>query len=256
MMPAWSPDGRWLAWSDFALRTGGIRVMGSDGRVFRTFRPSLDVQVYPTWSGDSRQLAFWDVSRLGGLLKVADIERGTVREVLRRSHPRIEGAWGLEWMPGGRDLLIQTDDSHSATLDTISGNRRDIRKQAVEMGFISPDRRWRAFCEGPTPSPIHVVPLNSDAEPMILQVSAFPSEALLGWWPDGSLLEIRGSTDPSQTSQEELWRRPLNGAPAEPLGVSGTNIIYLSVAPDAKRVAYGTQTFGQELWTLKPVRPH
>lgn len=255
MMPAWSPDARWLAWSDFAPRTGGIQVTDSNGRVIRTFRPSLDVQVYPTWSDDSRELAFWDVSRNGGILKVVDIEKGTAREVLRWSHPQIEGAFDLSWLPGGRELLINIGNAHTATLDTISGSLRDICKQTAELGFISPDRRWRAYCEGMTPSPIHVVPLNSDGEPITLHVSTFPSEALIGWWPDGSLLEVRGATDSNLSSQDELWRRPLNGEPAEWLGITGTNIIYVSVASDGKHVAYGTQTFGQELLTLKPVRP-
>jgi hypothetical protein len=51
----------------------------------------------------------------------------------------------------------------------------------------------------------------------------------------------------------ELWRRPLDGAPAEPLGITGTNMIYVTVSSDARRIAYSTQTFGQELWLLKPV---
>jgi len=240
-MPVWSPDGRWLAWS-----AGGIRVAHSDGRDYRSFRPSLDVQVYPAWSHDSRQLAFWDVSRMGGILKVADLESATTREVWRWSHPQVEGAWDVAWMPGGRELRVQTDSRHHATLDTVSGDLRDIREQTPELGLISPDRRWRAFCDSEPPYPIHAVPLDASSEPLTLPVSGFPPPSLLGWWPDGSLLEIRGETP------GELWRRPLKG-PAEPLGIVGTNINSASVAPDAKRVAYVTQTYGQELWTL-PVK--
>ena len=91
---------------------------------------------------------------------------------------------------------------------------------------------------------------------LVLPASKVDGEALVGWWPDGSLFETRTPSHHFGPSEDELWRRPLNGSPPEPLGVTGTGIVYASAAQDGKRIAYGTQTWGQELWLLKPnVRP-
>jgi Tol biopolymer transport system component len=256
MMPALSPDGQWLAWTDFTPRTGGMRVTGKDGRAFRTFEPSLDVQILPAWSDDSTYLAFWDVSRLGAILKIVDVEIGTTRDVMRVTHPRI---WrrdlALEWIPGGHELLITPDAKPLVVLDITSGKQRAFHvppgADMMDHPFISRDGHWLAFCDRDQHGPIHVVPLSTSGPARTLPVSAAAS--LLGWWPDGSLLEVHELTDSRRSSRVELWRRPLDGAPAEPLGITGTNMIYVTVSSDARRIAYSTQTFGQELWLLKPV---
>jgi hypothetical protein len=118
---------------------------------------------------------------------------------------------------------------------------------------LSTPSRWCSllFCEGPVGAPIHVIPLvpavaGSDRRKV-------DGEGLLGWWSDGSLFEIRAPSHPEGPPQDELWRLPLDGSPPEPLGVTGTNIVYASVTSDGKRIAYNTQTWGQELWLLKPL---
>jgi len=72
---------------------------------------------------------------------------------------------------------------------------------------------------------------------------------------DGSLFETHAPSHPEGPPEDELWRLPLDGAPPEPLGITGTGIFYASVTRDRKRIAYSTQTFGQELWLLKPCSP-
>jgi trimethylamine:corrinoid methyltransferase-like protein len=50
----------------------------------------------------------------------------------------------------------------------------------------------------------------------------------------------------------ELWRVPLDGSGAQSMGLSAPGMIYVSLAPDGRTVAYGTATFSRELWTLSP----
>ena len=87
--------------------------------------------------------------------------------------------------------------------------------------------------------------------------SGAESEGLLGWWPDSrSLLETRAAGPDEPPSLAELWRLPLDGTTPQRLGVTGTGIVYASIAPDARRIAYSTQTFESEVWLLKAEMPH
>ena len=61
-MPVWSPDGRFLAWSD-GLENGEVRVATSDGKTVRRIQTRTGA-VFPAWSRDSRRVAFWSMSRL------------------------------------------------------------------------------------------------------------------------------------------------------------------------------------------------
>jgi serine/threonine protein kinase/Tol biopolymer transport system component len=258
MMPAWSPDGRWLAWSDFTVRAGGIRVTGADDRVVRAFQPTLNVQVMPTWSDDSRQLVFLDLGNYEGILKVADVATGVTRDILRSP----SGVWPtVAWLPGGRELLMMPDGKHIVAVDVSTGRQREIHAAppSDDIGplFVSPDGQSLLFCEGhEEPSPIHVIPLGPRGLSVVLPASRAESEALLGWWPDGTLFETRMPDHPVGLAPNELWRRPLDGTPPQPLGVSGPGIYYASAALDGKRIAYVTQTFGQDLWLLKPTEGH
>ena len=257
-MPAWSPDGQWLAWSE----AREIRVSRGDGAIVRVFRPELNIQIYPTWSANSRQLAFWDVSDLGALLKVADVETGTTLEILRLSHPQIEGAFDLGWS-GPRKLLIDAlTPRHITAVDIATGDRRQVYETATPNTrgsfYVSPDGHSLAFCEGlEHPAPIHIMPLHPNGISLTRPAKA-EGEGLLGWWPDGrSLLETRTPGPDEPTSSVEICRLPLDGTTPERLGVTGTNIVYASIAPDARRIAYSTQTsFGSEVWFLKAQIPH
>ncbi len=213
-MPALSPNGRWLAWSDFRLRIGGMRVTGSDGRVFRLFHPSLDSQIMPAWSNDSTQLAFWDVSRLSALLKIVNVESGTTREGPRLTHPVVWGSdIALAWIPGGRELLITPGTMPSVALDTISGNQRvihfPVQADSIAYPLISRDCHCLAFCDRLQHGPIHVVPLSPGGQEKTLPVSA--AESLVGWWPDGSLLEVRDITDSEPSFRPSCGVDPWTG---------------------------------------------
>jgi Tol biopolymer transport system component len=255
MMPAWSPDGRWLAWSDFR-RTGGVRVEDRDGRVTRAFKPSVGVQVNPAWSHDSNRLAFWDVNRLSAVLTVADVEGGTTRDVLRLTHPAFEGAYELAWMPGGRELLIPKPTKIVA-LDLATGRQREVH--AVPPGhssgpyYVSPNGHSMVFCEGiESPAPIHVVPLGPRGLSRVRPASRADAEALFGWWSDTELLETRAPGHPEGTYQDEVWRVPLSGEPPEPLGIKATNIVYMSGNAASRRIAYNMVLGDSEFWLLTP----
>ncbi len=79
--PAWSPDGRWIAYFSDASGEYQLCVAESNGagetRQLTQFEPGHFLY-HPTWSPDSKSIAFWD--QTGGLF-LADVEKGTTRLV-------------------------------------------------------------------------------------------------------------------------------------------------------------------------------
>ena len=80
----------------------------------------------PVWLRDSIHLAFWDVGRFGALLKVASLESGPTREILRRTHWNWDGLYALAWMTGGHELLLTPDRRHVVAVDIDTGRQREI----------------------------------------------------------------------------------------------------------------------------------
>jgi hypothetical protein len=78
----------------------------------------------------------------------------------------------------------------------------------------------------------------------------------MGWDPDGrDLVEVRfESRQSGPFMQNALWRVPLDGSAAQSMGVAAPGMVYASLAPDGRRVAYGAATFGKELWTITPAQ--
>jgi Tol biopolymer transport system component len=109
----WSPDGKRLA---FLARLNGkhlrIFLARPDGSSPEPITPDDDEQGLPSWSPDSRQLAFGDVPPEFGMatgsevLHVYDLETRRVTDV-----PGSRGLWTARWSPDGRYLAALTIDT-------------------------------------------------------------------------------------------------------------------------------------------------
>jgi len=78
--PAWSPDGKWIAYFSDATGEYELYVTQSDGRgdARRLTNLKAGFLYEPTWSPDSKRLCFWDKA---GNLYAADAESGKTKNV-------------------------------------------------------------------------------------------------------------------------------------------------------------------------------
>jgi len=94
--PAWSPDGRWIAFVRRPQNSdrGQLAVMRPDGSAVRLLAPRFEDVVDLTWSPDGRELAFTRKIRPDSEIFRLDVSTGRVRKVTRNGISDTEPAWG------------------------------------------------------------------------------------------------------------------------------------------------------------------
>jgi Tol biopolymer transport system component len=114
--PAWSPDGRKIAFQRSFVRREGDRVVGLDFDVYVINADGSGeqkltddaVSAQPIWSPDGRKIAFWSgPDGNGGAVYVMNAD-GSERRLLTRNRPREPGAnlGHVAWSPDGSKMLL------------------------------------------------------------------------------------------------------------------------------------------------------
>ncbi len=190
--PAFSPDGREIAF--VSSRDGGqaIFVMRSDGTGVRRLTDVADDAIYPAWSPDGRRIAFVSHRRSErGSIAVMNGDGTDVRILTDSSaidsHPT--------WSPDGRRIAFQADRSDASRIWTIDLDGGSVRQLTRGLPWDpgldvdpswSPDGTLIAFMStsgvgGPGQSIFAVRPDGSGRRQFTDAYDAAPS-----WSPDGA----------------------------------------------------------------------
>ncbi len=246
--PAWSPDGRTLAFQSDRSGNWDIWVtrLGTGQAVNRTADSPVDDQS-PTWSPDGQWIAFFSARDEGGYYVMPSVG-GSARKV--SSWPAGEMyPTPAEWSPDGTQLayaLGQREKPRIEILNVAIGSSRTLvlplraKNNAVADMSWSPDGRMLAYRRA-------ISPVAANSELWMTMIASGESVQLTNgtdrdwsptWSPDSRELYFisdRGGTP-------DLWSFAIgpNGRSPGPTRqlTSGFEMTYAALSPDGQRLAY------------------
>ncbi len=187
--PAWSPDGRRIA---FARVEGGISriyVMQADGSVVSRLTPGAIGGTHPTWSPDGTRIAFErDTSKEDGTVGIYVIraDGGGLRKVV--SSRRYD--FSPSWSPDGRSIAFQRGLGSVFVVGVNGRGLHELGAASSGNPVWSPDGKRLAFdattTAGGRPR-IGVYVMNADGSDRRLLRYGFAQPS---WSPDGRRLAV------------------------------------------------------------------
>jgi Tol biopolymer transport system component/DNA-binding winged helix-turn-helix (wHTH) protein len=154
--PSWSPDGRWIVYTDFTR--GGLWLVSPTGG---TKRKLTEFGTQPAWSPDSRTVVFsnpgspvlgalqWPTPP-GSTLWTVNVDDGAVRQ-LAPELPESGGEGEPAFTPDGRWVVFATQNFSSSKLWRVSaeGGTPDVLLSTAKL-----TGNWLISWHDPTPDPL------------------------------------------------------------------------------------------------------
>jgi Tol biopolymer transport system component len=279
--PSYSPDGKYLAYvsrrgnSPYPTNAGNALCIRSldtgQERVFyrEIWRLGLRYIAGPRWSPDGRFISFGGSEGISitSAYRV-DLQTGEITRILRCGPD--EGLASAAYGPDGKHFYgrrnSRTRDLQIIVQDLESGEVRERYRLAGESRLdvaLSRDGRWLSFINagwGGTRS-LRIMPASGGD---VREIWSFGETKqgtptiLHTWTPDGRYI-LFGAQDPSNLTNWELWRVPVEGGKPEKMGLQRRwGIHHISVRPDGRQLVFagrGGASTDSELWVLENFLP-
>jgi Tol biopolymer transport system component len=249
LVPAWSPDGRYLAYkrrTTNPARPLEMVVQTLETGELRTYSPRSGVMGAgrPTWYPDGTVQA---IARSGVRLKVGGtaLEELSVPATLRMGYVS----------PDGRTLYDATPDAVEI-FDASTGTRTGSfpLPKNWRPAAISPDGRSLALVNLDNESPVRLGVIGVDGSGF-RQLSAVANRLMLGedprgsvgWTRDGSALVVRVSTAKDVSA---IQRVPIAGGQPVTIAANIVGLRSFDISADERRIAYSTDRPTTDVWVL------
>jgi len=188
--PAWSPDGRRIAYVE---AKADVWVMDADGLGARNLTDGVfKFAKAPGWSPDGRRIVFFATrDDAAWSLYIVDADGGGLRAVAEDVGSLPMPAWSPD---GQRILFVADRDGEPGTLDLVAtdpegGSRRTIRGNVPFLcaPAWSPDGGRFAFADfGPSPGSLQLAIAQADGTVIErLEMNAEGRDVFPAWSPDG-----------------------------------------------------------------------
>jgi Tol biopolymer transport system component/imidazolonepropionase-like amidohydrolase len=182
--PAWSPDGKALAYSSDRGGAMNLWVRDLQGGADRQVTRSAGAAMQASWSPDGKHIAFGDPD---GQIQIVDVATGTTRT----AHARLNEAGRASWAPDGTALVV-------SSLKVYSTRFREGTNQVLRISLNGEPDRWF------DPMPHKSIGMREDYGPVWspdgTQMAAIV-DGLLTVWPVARDGAPRGSPRPLSTER-------------------------------------------------------
>ncbi|MFN2498719.1 MAG: tetratricopeptide repeat protein [Pyrinomonadaceae bacterium] len=280
--PAWSPDGKYLAYvsqrgpggAGGATRDKVVVIRSLATSQERDLAVSLSVISRPQWSPDGQSIFVGGQDRQGrsGIYRI-DAQTGAAAIIVQ------EEGNNYRWptvSPDGKTLFyLQINFPNKRwtirARDLQGGEEKELYSVSppthaiLSMG-LSPDGQQLAFVDGDATKPqvvraIKVMPANGGEARDIYQFTAeFGGNSRLIWTPDGQRILFVLRQDPARPDKPsdqtfELWQVSAAGGEPQRLGLPSERLRDLALHPDGKRLAFAAGQTKNEVWVMKNFLP-
>jgi len=275
-LPAWSPDGQYLAYvserSSFAPIQGAaqlfISVRTLETGEEREFSLDLSMTAYPhlRWSpdGDSFLVTGNDAENRLGIYGI-DVQTGDTTAIVQEGQlPDLY--FGAVWSSDGGSVFYSYDgDIYRRELESGVVKKLNSEPVFAPILAVSPDGEHLAYIGGGTERfSLSIIPAGGgEARTLLTEPQNTIGYGIWGdlaWTPDGRQLlfmkisDVKAADedfkDPTQ-SKIELWRISAAGGEAQRTGLAMVGLINFQLHPDGRRIAFTVATGGSELWVME-----
>jgi len=248
LFPAWSPDGKTLAyisWRELAKQERVLCLYSTDTKEIRELHLNK-MFAYPGWTPDGRHLLVQASVQDGQGIYQVDIQTEKVTEFLKAEGEKYMHA--AQVTPDGEAVIYGQDDDKGKIYrflvrDIETGRESELARTSFvnSTAAISPDGKRLAMI------------LRPEENLRVLQVMDFPEgspkEILrfkfsgdhyidLAWSPDSRFIYF--SQMPNDSSSWDLWRVSGDGGNAQNLGIKMRRFESLSIHPDGRRISFAS----------------
>lgn len=235
---AWSPDGKWLAYSEYDGREPfdvagyAIWIAAADGSERRRV---VDHAMYVSWSPDGGRIAFgaeregnWDVYTV-------DAGGGNLRRVTHDAAKDRQPSWS----PDGRSIAFVSDRSENADIYVVSVEggepRRLTADGAKDFGpSWSPDGKDIVFYREKGDGQDQVCEADAQSGEVRAITNDQMNNVFPGYLPDGRIGFIAGGKDREESLM--VW----DGGKTSKVNLGRERAFFARWSPDGERIAYIT----------------
>jgi Tol biopolymer transport system component len=141
--PAWSPDGKAIAYVSDRGGLWSIWVMNANGSAARQLSPTGAIATNPSWSPDSFRLAYWCLEGSSASIRIVTLSNSSTITLTGDEIMAVRGP--VKWSPDSSHLLfyLMDSDTHLAVADVRTRTTRtlaDVSGDLLSADWADPDR--------------------------------------------------------------------------------------------------------------------